>query len=357
MTLRHETAPTVAAGQAPSTEDELEELLSRPGAALVRDLAALPGDVVILGVGGKMGPSLARLARRAADLADGGRGGRRIVGVSRFSEAGLRDELEQAGVDTIAADLLDPAAVERLPDAPHVIFMAGRKFGSTGGEPLTWAMNSLMPALVARRYAASRLVAFSSGNVYPLVPIGSGGATESTPPEPIGEYAQSVLGRERIFEYACQEYGLRATLLRLNYAIDLRYGILLDVAQQVQLGAPVDVTMGQVNVIWQGDANAVALRALALASSPPTVLNLTGPETVAVRWLVSRLAAALGVEGRVVGQEAPTALLNNAARCHGLFGYPSVTLDQMVEWVAHWVRQGGPTLGKPTHFQEREGKF
>lgn len=341
----------------PDTEAEVEDRLSTPTEPLIADLAALPGDVVILGVGGKMGPTLAKLARRAADTADGGRGGRRIVGVSRFSEAQLPAELQAAGVETVTCDLLDPAAVAALPEAPNVVFMAGRKFGSRGGEALTWAMNSYVPALVAQRYGAARVVVFSSGNVYPFVPVISGGATEATPPQPVGEYAQSALGRERIFEYFSGQSCLAVTLLRLNYAIDLRYGILVDVAEQVWNGEPVDVSMGHVNVIWQGDANAVALRALALAASPPAVLNLTGPETVAVRWLAIRFGELLGVEPRFSGQESFDALLNNAAHCSALFGYPAVPLALMMEWVAHWVRRGGRTLGKPTHFQERQGQF
>ena len=341
----------------PATEAELDERLSTPGEALVEALATVPGDIAILGVGGKMGPTLARLARRAADRADGGRGGRRIVGVSRFSEPGLRDALHESGVETVAADLLDPAAVSALPAAPNVVFMAGRKFGSSGGESLTWAMNSYVPALVAARYAGSRLVSFSSGNVYPLVPLSSGGATEDLAPQPVGEYAQSVLGRERIFEHFSARNGLAVLQLRLNYAIDLRYGILVDVAQQVLAGEPVDVAMGHVNVIWQGDANSIALRALTLAAAPPRVLNLTGPETVSVRWLAQRFGDLLGREAQLSGVESPTALLNNAARCFRHFGYPTVPLDTMVEWVAGWVSRGARTLGKPTHFQEREGKF
>ncbi len=337
-------------------EAELDERLSRPAPELTRDLAALEGDLVILGAGGKMGPSLAMLARRGFDAADGGRR-RRVIAVSRFTSGGVREPLEAVGIETIAADLLDPAAVEALPPAPNVIFMAGRKFGSTGDEALTWAMNAYMPALVAQRYRGARIAVFSSGNVYPLVPILSGGATEATPPEPVGEYAQSVLARERVFEHFARTQGTRVVLLRLNYAIDLRYGVLLDVAQRVAAGEPVDVTMGHVNVIWQGDANAIALRALRLAASPPAVLNVTGPEIVSIRWLARRFAALLGAEARISGTEAPTALLSNAARCHGLFGYPSVPLEQMIEWVAGWVRQGAPTLGKPTHFEERSGRF
>ena len=345
------------AGAAPATEADLEELLSRPSPQLVQDLAALPGDVLVLGAGGKMGPSLARLARRAADEAGGSSGARRIIAASRFSTPDLPAELRAAGVETHVCDLLDPAAVAALPDAPHVVFMAGRKFGSAGGEALTWAMNAYVPALVAQRFRHARIAVFSSGNVYPLAPVLSGGATEETAPAPVGEYAQSVLGRERVFEHFSHQAGARVVTLRLNYAVELRYGVLLDVAQQVHAGDSVDLSMGHVNVIWQGDANAVALRSLALAASPPCVLNLTGPETVSIRWLAARFGELLGREPRFAGAEPDTALLNNAARCHGLFGYPTVPLDRLVEWVARWVQQDGPTLGKPTHFQEREGKF
>jgi nucleoside-diphosphate-sugar epimerase len=336
------------------TEAQLNERLSRPVPGLIEDLARLPGDIVILGVGGKMGPTLARMARRAANEA-GGR--RRVIGVSRFSEPGVREELEAAGVETIVCDLLDRAAVARLPDAPNVIFMAGRKFGSTGDEARTWVMNAYVPALVAERYRDARIVVFSSGNVYPLVPVTSGGATEECPPAPIGEYAQSVLARERVFEHFSRVHGTPVVLLRLNYAIDLRYGVLLDIAQRVAARMPIDLTMGHVNVIWQGDANAIALRALTLCESPPKVLNVTGPETISVRWLASEFGARLGIQPILEGHEAETALLSNAARCFRYFGYPTVPLAQMIDWVAHWVRIGGPTLGKPTHFEQREGKF
>lgn len=336
------------------TEEQLDERLSRPTPELIEDLARLPGDLVILGVGGKMGPTLARMARRAADEV-GDR--RHVIGVSRFNEPGLQEELEAAGVETIVCDLLDRAAVARLPDAPNVIFMAGRKFGSTGDEARTWAMNAYVPALVAERYRDARIVVFSSGNVYPMVGVASGGATEECPPAPIGEYAQSVLARERVFEYFSRVHGTPMVLLRLNYAIDLRYGVLLDVAQRVAARMPIDLAMGHVNVIWQGDANAIALRSLTLCESPPRVLNVTGPETVSIRWLATEFGTRLGVAPVFEGCEAETALLSNAARCFRYFGYPTVPLARMIEWVAHWVKIGGPTLGKPTHFEQREGRF
>jgi len=331
-------------------ERQLEDLMARPGPADVQAMEDLDGDLLILGVGGKMGPSLARRAKRANPA-------KRVIAVSRFSTPGLREALESAEIDTVPAELMDPAALARLPDAPNVIFMAGRKFGSTGAEWLTWAMNTYLPGMIAERYRYSRIVAFSSGNVYPLVPVKQGGATESTPPEPLGEYAQSVLGRERMFQHFSCLHGTPVTLLRLNYAIDLRYGVLLDVGQKVFERRPVDLRMGHANVIWQGDANSICLRAFALCQSPPVVLNVTGPETVSIRWAAQRFAARFGIDPIFEGVEAETALLNNAARCHQLFGYPSVTLEQMIEWTADWIGIGGPTLNKPTHFETRDGRF
>ncbi|MGC8791866.1 MAG: NAD-dependent epimerase/dehydratase family protein [Bryobacteraceae bacterium] len=336
------------------TEAELEERLSRPSTADLAFMRELEGDILILGVAGKMGPSLARRARRAADEA-GVR--KRIVGVARFSNPRAREELEAAGVETICADLLDEDQLRALPDLPNVIYMAARKFGTTGNEFLTWALNTYLPGRVAGRFRHSRIVAFSSGNVYPLVPIAQGGPTEATPPDPVGEYAQSVLGRERMFEYFSARYGTPVTLLRLNYAIDLRYGVLVDIALKVYERRPVNLAMGMVNVIWQGDANSVALRALALCQSPPLVLNVTGPETVSVRSLAWKFARRFGVEPLFEGTEAPTALLSDASRCHHLFGYPEVSLEQMIEWVAEWIRAGGVLWNKPTHFEVRDGRF
>jgi nucleoside-diphosphate-sugar epimerase len=336
------------------TEGELEERLSRPSAADVEFMRELEGDLLILGVAGKMGPSLARRARRAADEA-GVR--KRIVGVARFSNPRVREELESAGVETICADLLDEEQLQALPELPNVIYMAARKFGTTGNEYLTWALNTYLPGRVAERFRRSRIVAFSSGNVYPLVPIAHGGPTEATPPDPVGEYAQSVLGRERMFEYFSARYGTPVTLLRLNYAIDLRYGVLVDIALKVYQRQPVNLAMGQVNVIWQGDANSVALRAFRLCQSPPAVLNVTGPETVSVRSLAWKFARRFGVEPIFEGTEAPTALLSDASLCHRLFGYPEVTLEQMIEWVAEWIRAGGVLWNKPTHFEVRDGRF
>ncbi len=332
-----------------SSEQQLEDILSAPSDADVKALVDLP-NLMILGVGGKMGPSLVRRARRANPKL-------RIYAVSRFSEPDLRAELQREDIETIAADLLSASSLARLPDAENVIFMAGRKFGSTGSEWLTWAMNVYLPGMVAERFRNARIVAFSSGNIYPLMPLARGGATETTAPDPVGEYAQSVLGRERLFQHFSAEFGTPVTLLRLNYAIDLRYGVLLDVGQKVFDRRPVDLRMGHANVIWQGDANSVALRALGHCQSPPFILNLTGPETVSVRWLARRFGEHFGIEPTFEGEEGATALLNNASLCHRRFGYPSVSLEQMIEWVAHWVGMGGPTLNRPTHFETMDGKF
>jgi nucleoside-diphosphate-sugar epimerase len=337
-----------------TSEEQLEDVLSQPNQADVDAMREMQGDLLILGISGKMGPSLARRARRATDAA-GVR--RRIIGVARFTEPGSRETLERHGIDTIAADLLDPEALRTLPETPNLIYMAARKFGSTGAEYQTWAMNSYLPGKVAERYRSSRITAFSSGNVYPLTPVAEGGSTEDSPLAPVGEYAMSALGRERIFEHFSRQHGTPVTLLRLNYAIDLRYGVLYDIGVKVFERKPVDLAMGNANVIWQGDANSVCLRSLRYAQSPPFVLNLTGPETVSVRWAARRFGAHFGIEPEFEGVEAPTALLNNAAACMRLFGYPSVSVDEMIDRIATWIGLGGRSLGKPTKFELRDGKF
>jgi nucleoside-diphosphate-sugar epimerase len=337
-----------------ANEQQLEDVLAEPSQADARAMAEMDGDLLILGVAGKMGPSLAKRAHRACERA---KLPKRVIGVARFSDPRVQQELQSAGIETVSADLLAPGVMATLPDAPNVLYMAARKFGSTGAEHLTWAMNTLLPALVADRYAASRIVAFSTGNVYPLVPVAQGGAGEELLPGPVGEYAQSALGRERIFEYFSQRNQTPLMFLRLNYAIDLRYGVLLDIGQRVFERRPIDVSMGHVNVIWQGDANSIALRSFALCQSPPAILNVTGPETIAVRWIARRFGERFGVEPVIEGKESETALLSNAARCHRLFGYPSVTVEQMIEWVAEWIGMGGATLSKPTHFETRDGRF
>ena len=335
-------------------EAELDERLSRPSVADVAAAAALKGDLLILGAGGKMGPSLALRARRAIEKAGAPH---RVIAVARFTRAELVEPLRAAGVETIASNLLEPGALAALPDSPNVIFMAAMKFGTTGAEPMTWAMNTHLPGLVAERYRDSSIVAFSTGNVYPLSPAVSGGCTEFASPNPVGEYAQSALGRERMFEYGARTYGTQSVILRLNYANELRYGVLADIARKVFERRPVDLRMGAVNVIWQGDANSVCLRAFSHVEAPPLILNLTGPETVSVRYLANEFGRRFGVDPVLDGSESETALLSNASLCCRLFGYPLVTLGEMIEWVAAWVSAGGTTLGKPTHFETRNGRF
>ena len=337
-----------------NNQAELEERLSRPTDADAAALAAMGGDLLILGAGGKMGPSLGKLARRAADKAGVNK---RIIAVARFSDTKLAAELSAQGIETITSDLLEPGELEKLPDIPNVIFMAARKFGTSGSEYLTWAMNTYLPGLVASRFRNSRIVAFSTGNVYPLRTSAEGGATEFTPTAPVGEYAQSALGRERMFEYGSAKWGTLATILRLNYAIDLRYGVLLDIGLNVYQRKPVDLRMPWVNVIWQGDANSWCLRSFAHCSSPAFILNITGLETLSVREIALEFASYFGTEPQFQTQEGATALLNNADKAQQLFGKPSVTPSEMIGWVAHWIQQGGAMLGKPTHFQTRDGKF
>ncbi len=335
-------------------ETELEEDLSRPRAQTVDALAACPGDIIVLGAGGKMGPTLARMVARAA--ASAGKP-RRVFAASRFSSAAAERSLREVGVETIRCDLLDRDAVQRLPAAPNVIFMAGQKFGTADAPSVTWAMNTIVPAHCAERYRGSRLVAFSTGNVYALTPVSAGGSRETDVPAPLGEYASSVLGRERIFEYYADRDGTRVAIVRLNYAIDLRYGVLTDIARRILAGEPVPLYMGYVNVIWQGDANRIAIECLTHASAPPFVVNVTGADTLSVRDLALRLAKRLGREPSFAGSEQSDALLSNTARMHGAFAKPEVDVDTMVDRVADWLLHGGTVLGKPTKFEARDGRF
>ena len=333
-----------------SSVAELDDFLARPSTELIRDLASVEGDLMILGVAGKMGPTLARLAKAAAP-------GKRVVGVARFSDPAVRDRLAVWGVETLACDLLDRSAVEALPDVANIVFAAGHKFGASGDPGLTWAMNTHVPALVAERFKASRIVAFSTGNVYALTKVGRQGASEATMPAPLGDYAQSCLGRERMFEYFSARHGTPGRIVRLNYAIDMRYGVLADIAAKIQRGEPVDVTMGHVNVIWQGDANAQVLRCLARCTTPTTPINCTGPETISTRSLAGELAARLGKAAQITGLEAETALLSDTTEAARLFGYPRVPLGRMLDWVAEWVKSGGASFNKPTKFEVRDGAF
>jgi nucleoside-diphosphate-sugar epimerase len=332
----------------------LDTLLSWPPPELIETVRELDGDLMILGAGGKMGPTLCMQAQQA--IATGG-SDKRVYAVSRFSDPGVGQTLRQAGVETIACDLMDPKALEKLPAAGNVVYMVGHKFGTTGQEESTWAINAHLPGQVIQHFAGTRMVVFSSGNVYPLSPVAHGGSTEETPPAPIGEYAQSVLGRERIASYFARQAEVSMLLLRLNYAVELRYGVLLDIAQKVWTGTPVDLRMGHVNVIWQGDASAYALRALNLTDSPPRVLNVTGPETLSVRTLALTLGKHMGRTPVFEGIEQPDALLSNAQRAFALLGYPHTPIGKVLEWTAEWVMAGQPVYDKPTKFQARDGRF
>jgi nucleoside-diphosphate-sugar epimerase len=335
--------------------EALEEFMTIPSSQLAADLARAPGDILVLGVGGKMGPTLARMAKRAAPE-------RRVIGVARFSERGLREKLEAQGIECIACDLLERAALERLPRVPNVVFMAGHKFGVAGGTAgnasMTWAMNVAVPFMAAEAFRESRIVAFSTACVYPYANVGGRGADEATPTTPpAGDYANSCVGRERAFDYGSRKYGTAGRLLRLEYAIDMRYGVLHDVAAKVFAGEPVDVTMGHVNIIWQGDANEQALRLLAHCTAPASPLNVSGPEVVSVRWLAAEFGKRFGKHTRVTGTEAPSAWLIDTRAAQSLLGTVHVPLATMIDWQADWIARGLPGLGKPTHFETRDGKY
>lgn len=341
-------------GEAVADTVQLEEMLSEPTAGAVRALGELPGDIIVLGAGGKMGPSLARMARRASDAAGVKR---RVIAVSRFTDRRILSDLPAAGVEAISADLMDEGQLAALPEAPNVVYMAGTKFGTTGNEPQTWAMNAFLPGLACRKFRRSRIVAFSSGNVYGMTPVASKGSRESDPPSPVGEYAWSVLARERVFQYHGAALRIPVVLLRLNYACELRYGVVVDIARQVHAGTPVSLSMGWFNTIWQRDANAMALQSFPLAAVPPRILNLTGVETLRVRDVAAKLAALMGKSVTFEGREADSALLNNSAAAHAELGMPSLGSDRLLEMVADWVMRGGQSLGKPTHFESRDGRF
>ena len=334
--------------------EQLEDMISEPSQGVIDALGRLKGDIIVLGSGGKMGPSLARMARRASDQAGVSR---RVIGVDVFPSDEPVSKLAAAGVEPIRCDLMDPGQLDSLPDAPNVVFMVGMKFGATGQEALTWALNAFLPGLVCRKYRKSRIAAFSTGNIYGMVPLHSGGSVESDQPDPTGEYATSALGRERIFEHFSRSMGIPTSIIRLNYSNEMRYGVLVDIAQKVWTGQPVDVTMGNANVIWQADANAIALQSLAHAASPPLVVNVAGPEVVSVRRVAEQLAEIMGKDVTITGSESPEAFLSNGQLGHRLCGYPRVSAGQMIQWIAKWVMRGGESLGKPTHFETRDGRF
>lgn len=336
------------------TLTELDDFMTAPSLELIEDLKLLDGDIIILGVGGKMGPTLAKMTKRAIDQAGLDK---KVIGVSRFSSEDLKNELEEFGIETIAVDLLKDEQLQSLPDVKNVIFMAGNKFGTAGNEHFTWAMNAYLPGRIADKFKNSRIVAFSSGNVYPLTNVVNGNCSEDTPASPIGEYAQSCLGRERVLTNFSRTNDTPMLILRLNYAIDLRYGVLLEIAKHVFEGKAIDLTMGSVNVIWQGDANEYAVRSLLYCENPPKILNVTGPETISVRWLAKEFGKRFDKEAEFINEEQSTALLNNSSKAHQLFGYPKVPLQQMIDMTAEWLVNKGETLNKPTHFQERKGEF
>ena len=346
----------IMAGQKTSIQDvnELEELLSEPTEGTIRALATLDGDILVLGVGGKMGPTLARMARRTSEMAGVKR---RVIGVSRFSSSVLEQQLHAWGIETARCDLLDRKLLAALPDAANVVYMAGMKFGSAGQEPLTWAMNSFLPGLVSERYSESRIAVFSTGNVYGLSSVSNGGSREEDTLNPLGEYAMSCVGRERIFEHFSHSNHTKMSILRLNYACELRYGVLLDIAQRVNAENPVPLSMGYLNAIWQRDASAMSLQSLAVAATPPNIINIAGPELLSVRQVAQDFGTRLKKSVRFEGVESGDALLSNAEKSYQLFGRPSVGADQVIAWIADWVHRGGTTLAKPTHFEERAGRF
>jgi nucleoside-diphosphate-sugar epimerase len=330
---------------------QLDDVMTTPSSELIDDLQRIDGDLIILGVGGKMGPTLARMAKRAAP-------NKRVIGVARFSDVGLRDRLNSHGIECIRCDLLDREAIDRLPRVKNVVFMAGYKFGAADNPGIMWTMNAGLPYLVADVFRDSRIVAFSTACVYPFVDVRGCGANEATVTQPpSGDYAASCVARERMFQFGSERFGSPGRLLRLSYAIDLRYGVLHDVATSVYRNQPVDVTMGYANVIWQGDATEQALRLLARCTTPTSPINISGPKKVSIRWLASQFGERLGKSPQIVGDEAETAWLVDTTAVHQLLGDPRVPIDTMIDWVGDWVARGQPSHGKRTHFETRDGKY
>jgi nucleoside-diphosphate-sugar epimerase len=341
-------------GKRIADEQQLDEMISRPTEELIKMIKALDGDILFLGVGGKIGVSMATMAKRAIDEAGVQKN---VIGLDRFDSEAPIHKLEDKGIKIIRGDLLDPEFVKSLPNIKNIIFLAGMKFGSEENLSLTWAVNSYLPALVANHFTESRIVAFSTGCVYPLVPVSAGGSLETDMPGPVGEYAQSCLGRERMFEFGSEKFGTPVILIRLNYAVEMRYGVLVDIALKVKACQPVDITMGHFNVIWQGDANAMILQSLKYCQSPANVLNITGPEILSVRDVAIQFGKHFKVQPEFIGKEAETALLSNANESFGLFGYPKVSAETMIAWIADWISHEGALLNKPTHFEVRDGKY
>ncbi len=335
-------------------EEMLDEVLSIPDQSLIDFMKRLDGDIAILGIGGKMGPTLGKLAVNAIKAAGVKK---EVFGVSRFGDAAARQQLEDWGIKTISCDLMDRDSVAKLPDFKNIIYMAGRKFGTGGTEDLTWAMNVVVPAIVGERFKGSRITVFSTGCVYPLVSANTCGCTEDAVLEPIGEYTQSCLGRERVFGHASRAYGTKVLMFRLNYAIDMRYGVLHDIGTQVWNDQPVNNIVGHFNVIWQGDANRIALLSLEEAASPAVPLNVTGPEMISIEYIAERFAKLMGKSITYTGKSADRCYLNNSAKAMSLFGYPRVSLEKMIDWQAAWLMKGGRSLGKPTKFEVNDGKF
>jgi len=328
--------------------------LSRPTPGVIETIATLEGDILILGAGGKMGPTLARMAKRAADAVGKKR---RVVAVSRFTQPGAEAALSAHGVETMRCDMLDQTRLDALPDAPNIVFMAGMKFGSSGNPAHTWAMNVELPSMVCRRFPTGRYAVFSTGNVYSLAPAAGGGSVESDLPGPIGEYAMSCIGRERIFEYHSLIGEMRVSIIRLSYSVEMRYGVLIDIATRVFRGEPVDLTMGNLCAIWQGDANAMGLQSLSCADSPPSIVNVTGPEILSVREIAHRFGEIFNKNVVLAGSESGSALISDTTKMVGLYGRPIVPIDNVIEWTAHWVSAGCETLNKPTHFEKTDGRF
>lgn len=335
-------------------EDKLNEMLTTPSAALIEDIKKIEGDIMILGAGGKMGPTLCLLAQNAVKAAGIDK---KIIAVSRFTDEIATKLLTDNGVEIIKCDLQDSTALNELPDVKNIIYMAGRKFGTNGNEWQTWGMNSVLPALVCEKFRKSSIVVFSSGNIYPLVPIHSGGCKETDSTGPIGEYATSCLARERSFEYAAHKFGTKVFMYRLNFAVDLRYGVIYDIAEKIMSNTPISVTTPVFNIIWQGTANEIAIRGLLHASENIEIMNVTGPETLSVKAVAEELGELLGKKPEYCGEESDVAYIANSGKMLDTFGYPEITASTLIKWQAEWIKAGGRALGKPTHFEERGGKY